>query len=102
MNQTLWNTIKSNELSSTGFIYHVSGDMLDNSEFWEDDREEFLRLFEAAVKTKAGREFFLFLVGFSSIDEYLEEVQEKEGFEEPSEDEVWPDFELEEIEEDEL
>jgi hypothetical protein len=46
--------------------------MLDQSEFWSEDQEEFLEKFKACANTRDGREFILFLVGYDKMSTYLE------------------------------
>lgn len=70
-----------------GFVHTVTSDMLDQSEFWSDDQEEFLEKFKACASTREGREFILFLVGFDKMTTYLENVAEELGMNSEVEDE---------------
>ena len=70
-----------------GFVHVVTSDMLDQSEFWADDQEEFLEKFKACASTKQGRELILFLVGYDSMSAYLENVAESLGMDTDVEDE---------------
>lgn len=60
-----------------GLVHCITSDILDHSEFWTEDSDEFLELFEEAVKSKAGREFILFLVGVPNLNEYLNTLSDE-------------------------
>lgn len=62
-----------------GFVHVVTSDMLDQSEFWSDDEQEFLDKFRACASTREGREFILFLVGYDKMSTYLENVADELG-----------------------
>jgi hypothetical protein len=69
-----------------GFVHVVTSDMLDQSEFWSDDEQEFLEKFKACSNTAAGREFILFLVGYEKMSTYLETVADELGMNSEVED----------------
>lgn len=70
-----------------GFVHQVTGDMLEQSEFWADDSEEFLEKFQACARTKTGKDFILFLVGHEKMVTYLGTVAEEIGITEPADEE---------------
>jgi hypothetical protein len=70
-----------------GLVHVVTSDMLDQSEFWSDDEQEFLEKFRACISTQGGREFLLFLVGYEKMSTYLENIADGLGMNSEVDDE---------------
>lgn len=89
--EQFFDAVESETQFLDGFVHSVTSDILDHSEFWAEEQEDFLARFRAAASTPEGREFILFLVGWDKMNTYLNEVGEYIGMntvaEEDSEDE---------------
>jgi hypothetical protein len=72
MPEKFYNDVLSRTEFIDGFVHTITSDMLDQSEFWSEDQEEFLEKFKACANTRDGREFILFLVGYDKMSTYLE------------------------------
>lgn len=51
--------------------FNITGDMMDQSEFWVEDPVEFLENFLQCIQSPAGRKMMEFMIGESSIEDYI-------------------------------
>lgn len=69
-----------------GFTHTFVSDVLDNSEFWPDDSDEFAELFQACAETTEGAAFILFLVGHKKMSKYFTYMRSELGMTSEDED----------------